>query len=441
MPYDFKSRYTRFKDDGQSADKMFKDFEYGWRNRGVLPDGQKFEMQDAVDYTSASKPGNREFFDAVNTVDAPMWIPRVINNIIREAREPILVGEKLLQRLDYTPGQLINLGATGAISGDFDMPEIGEYPEVTVSWGEGTQIRNVGKSGCSLKFSSEIIRYSHFPVVEFHTRQVARALARFKEEKIFSVITNQGQVLFDNENPAADNAIYGATTGRGLTGSANGSMRMEDLMKMMIHIIHSGFMPDTLLMNTLTWIMWLQDPHFKEFALMSGGGVFYGSYSGNAVEANDWPNMGGQGISKGRAFDPATTAAETYARTTAKANPPSYFNFGPPLKIVVTPFLPYDLETNRTDIILFDSNELGYLIVDHDLQVTDWTDPHNDLYTVKLLERYALAIANEGQAVAVAKNVQVDPGNQVILPAQAFIDVDGDIKELDPTVSPYASTS
>ena len=452
----FKDRYARLKDEKLSPEQMFKDFECGWKRGGLLPDNQRFEMLDAVEFTSPNTHDDKQYLenlglldsdsplsnsDAVNTSDAPMWIPRVITNVIREAREPVLVGEKLLQRVDFRPGQVINLGSMGAFSGDFEMPEMGEYPEISIQYGEGTVIRNTGRQGCSIRFSPDIIRQSAFPVVEMHVKAVGRAMARAKEEKIFATILNEGQVAFNNTTP--NSSIYGITSGMDLSGSPNGSFTMDDMMKMMIQIIHNGYMPNVMLVHTLTWLMWLQDPYLKQFAINSGGGVFYGGYSGNPVENNNWANgaQGAQGMAGGRFFDPASTPAERFSTIEATPNMPAYMNFGPKLTIIATPFLPYDEDEDITDIIMFDSNELGILAVEHDLQVSDWTDPKNDIYSVKLQERYALALAGGGQGVSVAKDVKMAK-NEIILPAQATIAVDGTIDApFDPWNSPYDATS
>jgi hypothetical protein len=84
---------------------------------------------------------------------------------------------------------------------------------------------------------------------------------------------------------------------------------------------------------------------------------------------------------------------------------------------------------------MFDSNELGVLIVDEDVTTEEFDDPKVDIKKIKLRERYAIGILNEGQAIAKISNVHVVP-NEIALPAQANIDVSGSsLSPINPTTS------
>ena len=54
-----------------------------------------------------------------------------------------------------------------------------------------------------------------------------------------------------------------------------------------------------------------------------------------------------------------------------------------------------------------DSNELGILFQDEELTSDRWDDPSRDIFKIKLKERYAIGILNNGQAVRVIKNVNI----------------------------------
>ena len=83
---------------------------------------------------------------------------------------------------------------------------------------------------------------------------------------------------------------------------------------------------------------------------------------------------------------------------------------------------------------MFDSSELGVLIVDEEVTTEEFDDPRVDIRKIKLRERYGLGILNEGKAIATLKNVHVVP-NEITLPAQARIDVSGGIATISPTDS------
>jgi len=72
--------------------------------------------------------------------------------------------------------------------------------------------------------------------------------------------------------------------------------------------------------------------------------------------------------------------------------------FPVPFQIVVSPFIRFDNSTQRTDIDVIDPDEFGIHVVDQDLVSDTWDDPSRDVTMVKLKERYAFALDNEGLA-------------------------------------------
>jgi hypothetical protein len=397
----------------------FKDlatYEFVWRNNGNLLDGQtRVEMKDAISVPNAA-----------------MFLPKVVSNIVKEAAEPLLVGTSLLQRIEYHAGQTITFPAVGALVAA-DIAEGQEYPERQLQMGGATVTATIGKSGVAVKVTDEMIKYSQYDVIGMHLRAAGRALARHKEQKIFNYINSMGVVCFDNVTPA--NSLFGVTHGRGLDGSANGSVVMDDIFDAFGQIIAQGWMPDTLLMHPLTWIMWVKDPVLRAFALAAGGGTFFASWRGNPAGRAPWDNssQGGLGVSPGQSIDPATSPQTAYSQNINSAPVlPNYFPI--PFRIIVSPFVPYDPVNKLTDIMIFDSANLGALIVDEEPMTEEFDDPARDIRKIKIRERYAIAILNEGQAIGVLKNVYVRP-NQVVLPARTTLDIAGSVADIDPTTA------
>jgi hypothetical protein len=395
-----------------------RQFEYLWRNNGVHP------VEDA----------QYEVKDAIAVPDAPMWLPKVIQNIVKEAAEPLLVGTSLLQRIEHHAGVTITFPAVGALIAA-DIGEGMAYPERKLSMGGATVTANIGKSGVAVKITEEMERYSQFDIINMHLRAAGRALARHKEEKIFNYIRSMGVTCFDNLNPT--NSIFGVTHGRALDGSANGSVMVDDLFDAYSQIMMQGFTPNTLLMHPLCWAMFIKDPVMRTFALNNGGGTFFATHSGNPAGKAPWESssQGGLGVSPGQNIVPGENAGsqtasplEDYPQTlTSAPNLPSYFPF--PFRIIVSPFVQFDPSTRLTDIMLFDSSELGALIVDQDMQVDEWNDQAVDIRKIKMKERYGIGIFNEGQAIGVLRNVKVVP-NEIVLPAQVTQSVSGDISAI-----------
>lgn len=409
-------------------DASAEEFQWLWDHNGHYGAGQDETVQ---------------IKDALSVPNAPVLFPKVISNIVREAAEPLLVGTSLLQRVNYSYGQTITFGAVGAITAA-DIAEGQEYPERSMNQSGGTVTATIGKSGVAVKVTEEMIRYSQYDVIGMHLRAAGRALARHKEQKIFNYIRSQGAVAFDNLNPTQ--SLFGVTTGRDLNGAANGSVTMDDLFDAFAQVMTAGFMVNTLLMHPLTWTMFVKDAQLRAFMQENGGaGTYFASWTGNPAGRAPWDNanQGGLGMSAGQLITPGQTSGGVatpsgepassllaYPQTLNSAPVlPSYMNV--PFRIIVSPFVTYDPRRKLTDIYMFDSSELGVLIVDQDITTDEFVDPARDLRKIKLMERYAIGILNEGQAIATLRNVKVVP-NEIVLPARTTIDVSGSLQKIDP---------
>jgi len=67
----------------------------------------------------------------------------------------------------------------------------------------------------------------------------------------------------------------------------------------------------------------------------------------------------------------------------------------------------FDTQNKVTDIIMFNSRNLGALIVDEKPHVKSWDEPQYSIQNLGIEESYGFGVLNEGQAIAVAKNVKV----------------------------------
>lgn len=387
-----------------------KQLEFLWRNNGTQVNGERVKLEDAL-----------------SVPNAPLLMPKVISNIVKEAQEPLLVGTSLMQRINYSYGQTITFPAVGALQAA-DIAEGQEYPERSLQMGGSTVTASIGKSGVAVKVTDEMIRYSQFDVIGMHLRAAGRALARHKEVKIFNHIRAMGVPVFDNVNPTK--SLKGVMTGRDLSGAGNGSVTMDDIFDAYAQIITQGFFPNTLLMHPLTWTMFVKDATLRSFVLQNGGGAFFANWTGNPAARAPWDNssQGGLGLSSGQTITPANATSgdqpsplAAYPQTLNSAPQlPGYMNI--PFRVIVSPFVPYDPRRQLTDIYMFDSSELGVLIVDEEVTTEEFDDPKVDIRKIKLRERYGIGILNEGKAIATLKNVHVVP-NEVVLPAQARLDV------------------
>jgi hypothetical protein len=82
----------------------------------------------------------------------------------------------------------------------------------------------------------------------------------------------------------------------------------------------------------------------------------------------------------------------------------------------------FDVVNKVTDIIMFNSRNLGALIVDERPHVKSWDEPQYSIQNLGIEESYGFGVLNEGQAIAVAKNVKV-PQNEMSTPEALIISI------------------
>lgn len=396
-------------------------------------------FKDSV--VSGRNPVNTEekitFKDALSVPNASVWMPRAISEIALEAIEPNLLLTGLLDRVRYQAGLQIITGGVGALTAS-DIAEGQEYPEQQLQVGGSSVVASVGKSGVAFKMTEEMKRYSQFDIFNLHLRAAGRALARHKEKKVATYITSLGCVVFDNAQPTS--SLLGTTLGRDQDGNPNGSITWDDMFDLFGVVINNGFMPDLLIMHPLTWVLFMKDAVLRSFALASGGGVWWGSYTGRPDGRAPWGipkthRTTGQNITPENVQGSSVTGLNGMPQVPTMNSAPVFPNHMMPFafKIIVTPYVYYDPSSKLTDIIVCDSTELGALIVDEEVTTDQWNDPSVDIMKVKLRERYGIHIYNEGLAIAVAKNVKV-VANEVVLPARATLDASS-LPTLDRTVA------
>jgi hypothetical protein len=72
--------------------------------------------------------------------------------------------------------------------------------------------------------------------------------------------------------------------------------------------------------------------------------------------------------------------------------------------------------------MMFSSNNLGALIVAEEPHVKSWEDGQYNIQNMSIEETYGFGILNEGQAIAVMKNVKIRP-NEFVMPARTVFNL------------------
>ena len=369
--------------------------------------------------------------DAMDVQNAAFLIPRVMTQMVQEGIEPLLIGTHLLQRIEYEQGMMTVFPAIEPLRAE-EVADGADVPFVNINIGGAQSFGvTVKRHGLGLKIHERFVKESSYPWINYWLRLAGNALARHKEEYIFSFISQLGTVVYDN-NPAARltgsqvQPVKGVTSGRNYKGVLNGSMTLDDIFDMYAQVMAQGFIPDTLLVHPMTWLMWVKDPVLREFAIQAGGGSYFANWNGNPASlGNKFYNFNGLGQGQGQqgkynngTLDGGQTSRPSGLpqRQDSAMELPNYL--GLPFKILVSPFVNFDPINRVTDILMFESRNLGALIVGEDAHVKDWTDQRYGLNYMAIEETYGFGILHEAQAVAVAKNVKVRP-NEFVLPARS----------------------
>ena len=374
--------------------------------------------------------------DALDIQNAAFMIPRAMTQIVQEGIEPLLIGERLLQKIQYKPGMTTVFPAIEPLRADMagDGMDLPQY-NINIGGAQSFGVQ-VQRHGLRLKIAKRFVDESSYPWINFWLRLAGNAVARHKEEFIFDFITKLGTIVFDNDVEARKSAarfqpIKGVTTGRNYKGQLNGSMTVDDIFDMYAAVMLNGFIPDTLLVHPLAWMMFVKDPTLREFAIQSGGGSFFAQWSGNAaVKGNPFFNFNGLGMGQGQTgqyTNGATTGGEhadptagNYNHMTSAPILPSYL--GLPFRILVSPFVHFDPETRCTDVMMFNSKNLGALIVAEEPHVKSWEDGQYNILNMAIEETFGFGILQEGQAIAIAKNVKIR-ANEFTMPARTVFNL------------------
>lgn len=387
---------------------------YIWDNSGFSTAGERWSVQDMY-----------------STPDAPWMMPKIVSEQALEAIEPELLMTSLMQKIQYTMGQTILLPMSSAMAQtDLDMAEGDEYPEAKLAHGQASQMTaNIGKVGLSVKVTEEMLRYSQFDVIGMHIKAAGKLLARHKEVKAFNMIGGQGVCYFDNMNPQASE--LGVSKGRDRTGAGNGSLIAEDMLELEGHMVAKGFVPNTMILHPLTYTMFRKDPVMRTLFFSGDNTTYFGTHRGSAAGGNPWQKTAGMMQGKQQNIKSDTPTSLRNRDIDSAPIFPSYW--GMDMQILVTPHAKYNPITKLADIIVCDRDELGVLLVDEELTTEEWTDPAHDIKKIKFRERYCFGILNEGQSVAVLRNIKNVENKIVDRPAIPQYDAGPvDLSDIDP---------
>jgi len=334
---------------------------------------------NAVDQANDTEQKNKiTFNDIVTSPEFSIMFPKVVSKMIIEAWD---VAPTLTGLLEYAPfqGNYVRIPAISAMGQNLDLQEGAEPPELTFKMG-GWEETIIGKAGVAVGLTDETIRYSDFPVLSILIREAGRALLRWKEYKTANMILDKASSVQDGG------------TGVDATGTPNGGLVFDDIMVAMTDIMNKGGNPDLMIMNPMAYQVFLLNPSLRSFFFNKLGGV---------TEPYNWG---------GASF---TTTAENYGswqqRTPYGRNVTSISFpdgiFGKPMRIVLSPFIPFVTESKLTQIVFADSSQLGYLVQEQLPTAVNDREPFRMIQKFAIIERYSVAPKNRGTFLNKITNV------------------------------------
>jgi len=394
---------ARLADHGLAArkirpiDRKYRNMRAAWKNGGFTPERPDIQVtvQDMLDADKqrgadfkAGKLKQKDFIVRDNAFfhDNPFLMPRVIASVVREPVEPTFVLTPLLKTIRWdAPTKSVEFPAVSAMhAGNLEMGETDRYPEGMIEFGS-TVTATIGRVGIKVRFTRDMIAFNQFDIMGMHLRAANVALGRWKEQKSANHISGSGTVQFDNGS--ADPALW--TSGRDVNMFFNGTLALQDLHDTYAAMLNDGFIPDLLVMNPLAWTIFAQDPTMRNWAYAQAAGQgIWQRVRGEVAQMRQW------------AADPlnnSTHVADPEQIQTTYADVPELFPY--PLRILVSPFVPYNPTNNTTEVWMMDSNEVGIMAINQAIQTHEWEDPERDIKQVGLDERYAINVLNEGRGI------------------------------------------
>jgi hypothetical protein len=305
----------------------------------------------------------------------------------------------------------------------FDIPESGEYPEIRPGVTQGSVVQaKYSKSGCKLRITEELIHASQWNMIEMLIREASKALGRWKEKKIFNMLTNKGTLVYDNANPNA--AKIGRTTGRDIHGVGNGSMTQDNLIDMYSALLTEGYIPNVILVHPMMWAMFAKDPVIREAGMIKGDITQWLTSQINPInpysKIRPWTQTSRAGNGDRQDLNAPETALLESGRAGVAPRVPSYSPLSG-ITIIPSHYMPFDAATKTSTLIMMDTTRAGAIVVNETLMLQEWDDMERDMKTVKLREKYALALYDQGRAIAVARNISTAP-NEIFVNPQVILD-------------------
>lgn len=391
-------------------------------NDGLDPvTGEYMTMKDLQDNLSELAGSMKDFGTGAGSIITRQVVTRSIEKLPEEGT----IHQYFTKKLAVRTNEEIILPAIGSVaSAALDMGPNTEPHILSVST-DATMIAKCGRSGIAVHLQHEAIRLSKYNLLKLYLTEAKNSLRRWKDIKAVRKTFNGATVVFDNLAP--EEAIMGKTSGRSFKDSAlNGSFTLKDFFAMFLYGIEKGIYCDTVLVSTIGWMVFMNDPIMKNFIEKNGGVIFRGPQGTIGMDLDPY-----------RAMLSGTRPERTQISPTI---PSGLMNVN--FKFIVTPFVPfysegqtiyknliwtrgveqesYKIKTGSdagkdvkcgkdkiTNLIMLDSSKAILHLEEEGVKTAEENDMLREFHRIHLTERYDFAVMYDGAGVLVAKNITV----------------------------------
>lgn len=350
---------------------------------------------------------------------------QVMTRAIEKLPEEGTIHRYFTKKMSVRTNEEIILPAIGSVaSASLDMGPNTEPHILSVST-DAAMVAKCGRSGIAVHLQHEAIRLSKFNLMKLYLTEAKNSLRRWKDIKAVRKTLNGATTVYDNLAP--EEAVYGATSGRSFKDSTlNGSFTIRDFFAMFLHGIEKGIYCDTVLISTIGWMGFMNDPIIRTFIEKNGGVIFRGPQGTVGMDLDPYRAM----ISGTRPEKNSMTAAI----------PDGLMNVN--FRFIVTPFVPFysegqiiykDLIWTRgasqtpytikegvnagqpircgkdkiTSLIMLDSSKAVLHLEEEQVKTEEENDMMREFHRIHLAERYDFALMYDGAAVLAARNIVV----------------------------------
>ncbi len=396
-----RKRVTDKQEEFDESAKFVSDLCHAIDSNGLMPDGSYITLRDFV-----------------TSNEIKQFVEPVIETYIRNPISPVTQIANLFDEIPVVKAVDVDVKSFGS----FDVAEVAEGGTVPMrifdvnATGERLAL-GFKKYGVGIGMTQEAIDADSWGFLSYWMQEARNAFARNRERKAMVALDLKSIIIQDNNGPSQ----LGPTRGRGISGAFNGTLSPADLAMDLAWANMRDIYYDTIMINPMAYMMFKL--YFTESTTRLPSDInFYKPARGKA--APGWPYTNNKFFKRGPgAFgNPTMTdplgllengfpTLAMYGATFEE----DIFDTGSPIKIIVSPWVPYKAITDGnakdkylTNLYLIDSNNVGAFFNRFGPKVTEWDSPANDVNFWKIVEQFGIGIYNKGSGVGVIKNIVID---------------------------------